>query len=86
MSDTLTERSVDSPLAGGEVLLPKKLVRKRDWISVDFPSPDSPAETKNSFSRASWREREGLTDNHERELESALHGFSVGEEGQVVES
>ena len=30
-------------MAGGDDLLPKKLVRNSDWIRVDFPSPDSPA-------------------------------------------
>ena len=39
----LSKDLVDSPPAGGDVLLPKKLVRKSDWISVDFPRPDSPA-------------------------------------------
>ena len=34
----------DLPMAGGLVLLPKKLVRKRDCIRVDLPRPDSPRE------------------------------------------
>ena len=34
------------PMAGGLFLFPKKLVRKRDWMRVDLPSPDSPKHTK----------------------------------------
>ena len=34
----------DLPMAGGLVLLPKKLVRKSDWMRVDLPRPDSPGE------------------------------------------
>ena len=33
-------------MAGGLVLLPKKLVRKSDWMRVDLPRPDSPGEQR----------------------------------------
>ena len=36
--------TTDLPMAGGLVLLPKKLVRKSDWMRVDLPRPDSPGE------------------------------------------
>ena len=36
--------TLNSPLADGEDLLPKKLVRNSDWIRVDLPRPDSPDE------------------------------------------
>jgi len=39
------------PIAGGLDLLPKKLVRNNDWMSVDLPSPDSPRRGK----KAIWK-------------------------------
>ena len=36
----------NSPMAGGLVLLPKKLVRNSDWIKVDLPRPASPREMR----------------------------------------
>ena len=58
----------DLPMAGGLVLLPKKLVRKSDWMRVDLPRPDSPGE-----GRERERERERF-DNATQHLNVKIQG------------
>jgi hypothetical protein len=55
-----------------------KLALKRVLTKVDFPNPDSPMSV-----RGVWK---GHTDDHDIEIESLSHGFTMPLVGEVCES